>query len=288
MFPEQVRLQCEQVFGQSLSDIRPVTGGDINEAFLIQTNTDKFFIKLNDHPAALDMLRAEAAGLARIKDSRKIQTPAVIHLGKADTFAFLILEYIQPSSRSQSFWQSFGQELAQMHQIKQPNFGLDFDNFIGSLPQKNPASNNWPNFYRSARLQPLAKIASEQNRLHTADLEALDRLFNKLPDLLPDESPSLIHGDLWSGNFLAGKKQKAVLIDPAVCYAHREMDIAMSKLFGGFSPTFYQAYLGTFPLLTGWEDRIPLYQLYYLLVHVILFGGGYVQSVRQVLQRYVN
>lgn len=287
MLPIPVRDRCEELLGSPIRQVAPLGGGDINRARLLETGSGRYFLKMNTLPVSLDMFQTEAAGLKLIQETRTIRSPQVLGCAQAGDTAFLLLEFIESGRRSPAFWTAFGTSLAEMHRAPQPAFGLSFDNYIGSLPQANPEMEQWPAFYQKARLAPQLQMALDANRLDGRDHAQFDRLFQKLPDLLPDEPPALIHGDLWSGNFLAGPHEEGVLIDPAVCRAHREMDIAMSKLFGGFAPAFYEAYQAAYPLLPGWEERVPLYQLYYLLVHVNLFGGGYVGSVRQVLRGWV-
>lgn len=287
MLPVPVRDRCEDLLGSPIRQVSHLGGGDINQARLLETRSGRYFLKMNTLPVSLDMFQTEAAGLKRIQETKTIRSPQVLGCEQTDGAAFLLLEFIESGRRSPAFWTAFGASLAEMHRAPQPAFGLSFDNYIGSLPQANPEMERWPAFYQRARLEPQLQMALDANRLDARDRMQFDRLFQKLPDLLPDEPPSLIHGDLWSGNFLAGANEEGVLIDPAVCCAHREMDIAMSKLFGGFAPGFYEAYHATYPLLPGWEERVPLYQLYCLLVHVNLFGGGYVGSVRQILQGLV-
>lgn len=286
MLPAHVHAYCERLLGSNIRKITAVGGGDISEARLLQTDTALYFIKINRSPAALQMFQTEAAGLRLIRDTAAIRSPAVIHCECIRDDCFLLMEYIESGPRTTAFWERFGTSLAVMHQEVQPHYGLHFDNYIGSLRQFNPTLADWPAFYHQARLQPQLELARKDRKMNPDDLQRFERLFQKLPELLPDEHPSLIHGDLWSGNFLAAQTEEVVLIDPAVCFAHREMDLAMSRLFGGFSPLFYAAYENAYPLLPGWQERVPLYQLYYLLVHVNLFGGGYLQSVRQILQRF--
>lgn len=286
MLPPPIRDRCEELLGGRIQRVAPLGGGDINQARLLETGTGRYFLKMNTLPVSLDMFQAEAAGLKLIQETKTVHSPHVLGCEQVGDTAFLLLEFIENGRRSNVFWTAFGSSLAEMHRAHQTAFGLSFDNYIGSLPQANPEMNRWPDFYKKARLEPQLQMALNSNRLNSRDRAQFEQLFDKLPDLLPDEPPSLIHGDLWSGNFLAGPNEEGVLIDPAVCCAHREMDIAMSKLFGGFAPAFYEAYHATYPLLHGWEERIPLYQLYYLLVHVNLFGGGYVQSVRQILRSW--
>jgi fructosamine-3-kinase len=287
MLPVPVRDRCRELLGRPIRQVTPLGGGDINQARLLETGSGRYFLKMNTLAVSLDMFRTEAAGLKLIRETETIRSPNVLGCEQVGNTAFLLLEFIESGRRSDGFWTNFGVSLAEMHRAPQPAFGLSFDNYIGSLPQANPEMERWPAFYQRARLAPQLQMALDTNRLDSRDRAQFDQLFQKLPDLLPGEPPSLIHGDLWSGNFLAGPNEEGVLIDPAVCRAHREMDIAMSKLFGGFAPAFYEAYHAAYPLLSGWEERVPIYQLYYLLVHVNLFGGGYVGSVREVLRGLV-
>jgi fructosamine-3-kinase len=157
---------------------------------------------------------------------------------------------------------------------------------MGSLPQSNRMHDTWTEFYVQERLTPQVRIARDQGALTTSDIRAFDRLYTQITEIVPDEPPALVHGDLWSGNYLTGPGNTSWLIDPAVAYNHRETDIAMSLLFGGFSQRFYEAYQHHFSLAPGWQDRVGVFQLYPLLVHVNLFGGGYLRSVREVLNRF--
>lgn len=286
MLPESVRVACEHSLNVKLRRSSRVGGGDINEARLLDTSQGLYFLKMNVHPAAFEMFQTEAAGLEAIRKTQTIATPTVFSCQQLDDIAFIVLAYIESGPKTKKFWKDFGVALARMHQKKQAYYGFPEDNFIGLLPQPNPRMENWVDFYRDARLQTQIELAGKNHRMETTDYQSFDRLLNRLSELLPEEHPSLIHGDLWSGNFIADLNEEGALIDPASCYAHREMDIAMSKLFGGFSPVFYEAYQQTFPLLEGWRERIPLYQLYYLMAHVNLFGGSYLPSVRQILRRF--
>ncbi len=232
------------------------------------------------------MFRVEARGLARLRESETIRIPKVLGQGETAEGAFLLLEYLEPGQAGPASWTSFGESLANLHRVSGPHFGLDHDNYIGSLPQSNRQHAAFLPFFIEERIQPQMEHARSQGLLDPKDEGMAGRLYDRLPSLLPEEPPALIHGDLWGGNFLFDQQGEAYLIDPAVCLAHREMDLAMSKLFGGFSPSFYAAYQERYPLQAGWEERVPLFQLYYLLVHVNLFGQGYVGSVRNILRKY--
>ncbi|MBK7407523.1 MAG: fructosamine kinase family protein [Saprospirales bacterium] len=217
-------------------------------------------------------METEAQGLDLLRDHSPIRIPDVLSQGSSDGYAYLLLEYYEPGWANEAFWESFGAGLAQLHRNSAPQFGLHFDNFIGNLPQSNGFMDNWTDFYRDRRLAPQARLAHSKGLLHSSDLDQLERLYNRLPELMPVEAPALIHGDLWSGNYLVSKAQDPVLIDPSVSFAHREMDLAMSRLFSGFDWRFYRSYEAAFPLSPGFEARLPIYQLYYLLVHLNLLG----------------
>lgn len=286
--PEHIRISCEKLLGTPIEAAFHVSGGDINEARRLETGKGRFFLKMNRADHAHQMFAVEAQGLQLLAQTHTLRIPQVIGYGKeSEPAGFLLLELIEQGTPRADFWKRFGEGLALLHRTTQTGFGLETNNFIGSLPQSNRRHDSWVEFYIEERLLPQIQLAETHHHFSTADHENFDKLFKKLPQILPEEPPALIHGDLWNGNFLADDNGAPVLVDPAVCFASREMDIAMSKLFGGFDREFYQVYQQHYPFLPGWEERIDLYQLYYLLVHVNLFGSGYVQSVRQVLRRFV-
>ena len=230
------------------------------------------------------MFVAEAADLNMLQaHSSSLNIPEVLGMGVSGPYAFLMLEHLTESQPSTHSWESLGIGLAELHKTSQPSFGLSSNNYIGSLTQPNHETASWPEFYARHRIQPM--IDRAQGQFASQDLKTWDLLRARLPQLLPCTIPSLIHGDLWSGNVMNTKKGPAIY-DPAIAFADREMDLAMSKLFGGFPISFYSAYNNTWNIEPGFNDRLPLYQLYYLLVHVVLFGGHYVNSVRQVFARY--
>ncbi len=266
--------------------IKPVSGGDINEAASIHTISKKYFVKYNNHTSAYKMLSTEQKGLQLIATTQEIATPQCYRAAKAGAYSFLLMDFYEPQSASPQFWKNFGRALAKMHMHTAPNFGLDHDNFIGSLEQPNKQFETWSEFYILQRLAPQFQLAFNTKRLNATDRKSIENLYKLLPELLPEEAPALIHGDLWNGNFIVGINDQPILIDPAVFYGSREIDLAMSKLFGGFAPSFYESYNQTFPLEKGIEKRVELYQLYYLLVHVNLFGGSYISSVRSILNPF--
>ena len=268
----------------SILHATPVSGGCINYCFHLDTTGGIYFLKYNDAEAFPDMFKAEASGLKLLRDANALPIPAVYFYGEADGYSFLLLDWIDGEKRIKNFWENFGMSLAKQHEVTDANFGLDHNNYIGSLPQSNTKHPDWKSFFFSERIQPQLKLGMDKNLVDVKTANEFDKLFDQYDTLVPKEKPSLLHGDLWNGNYLVNNRGKAALIDPAVYFGHREMDLAMSKLFGGFDLEFYDAYNESFPLEKGFEKRIDIHNLYPLLVHVNLFGGGYVQQVKSVLR----
>ena len=285
MIPSEIKRRIITQLGNALNTTitvngeSSIVGGCINNAIKINTNKGDFFVKWNTNSKA-NMFQSEYNGLKVLKDTNTIRIPNVLCFDDD----FLILEFIPPSNPNNAFWEVFGQKLALMHKQTHSKFGLDFDNYIGSLCQDNTQNKNWTEFFIQNRLQAQLSIGNFSGTL----LSDFDKLFQKLSNLFPNEKPALLHGDLWSGNFLAKNGDTPMLIDPAIYYGNREMDIAMSKLFGGFNSDFYFAYNESHPLENGWEERIQICNLYPLLVHVNLFGGAYINQVKNILSYYVG
>ena len=235
-----------------------------------------------------ELFESEIKGLKLLNVSKTIKIPNVIHSSKVGNVSFLLLEYIEKGIPTNDFWTSFGYQLAAMHKTSNDYFGLDSNNFIGSLPQQNIPKDNWIDFFICERIQPQINLAISLSLIETKTINLFEKLFTKLKDIFPKESPSLIHGDLWNGNFLADQENQPVIFDPSVSYSHREMDLAMSLLFGGFGNQFYQSYNDAFPLEKGFQSRVEIYQLYYLMVHVNIFGSSYLSSVKNILSRHVE
>lgn len=282
--PPNIKHACEDELDAELFAAKPVTGGDINRAYLLITSKGRFFLKMNSGPHAQSMFQTEQKGLEMLASTGAVRTPKIVGVVSSPNHSGLLMEHIEVGYRPNGFWGEFGAQLADLHRFTSDRFGLDHDNFIGRLPQPNERNATWAEFYQYERLQPQMLMASLDKKLTVKDLNGFEKIFAKLPDLCPDEPPALTHGDLWSGNFLCSAGGGPVLIDPAVSFAHREMDLAMSRLFGGFDRPFYRSYEDVWPLEPGFEGRLPIYQLYYLLVHVNLFGGSYVDRVRNILR----
>ncbi|MCB0705228.1 MAG: fructosamine kinase family protein [Saprospiraceae bacterium] len=285
MTPDLLRL-CESILEVNIISFTPLRGGDISDAYQVATIEGPFFLKVLSGPAAAEMLQQEEIGLREIAKTGTVKTPLIRSSGSRESTALLLLEFIESGNTSPDFWKSFGQQLARLHQTNAPSFGFRENNFIGSLTQRNRRWDCWPDFYQEERLAPQVKLAYDQGLLDTGDLALFDHIYTCVAENCPEEVPSLIHGDLWSGNFLCSTSGEAVLIDPAVAFSHREMDLAMCRLFNGFDRKFYRAYEEAYPIERGFESRLPLYQLYYLLVHLNIFGRGYYSSVRQILTAF--
>jgi protein-ribulosamine 3-kinase len=264
-----------------------LSGGCINNAIKIQTSAGIFFTKYNLTLAYPEMFTSEAAGLQLLREADEIRIPEVICCGTIEKYSFLLLEFIASENRCHNFWEIFGRALAGLHKHTQPFFGLNRDNYIGSLPQRNHPHQEWINFFILERMEPLIKLARDKGEITVQLVNQFSILFSRLQNLIPAEKSALVHGDLWNGNYLVDEKGHPCLFDPAVYYGHREMDLAMTRLFGGFSPIFYDSYNNASPLEIGWENRIDLFNLYPLLVHVNLFGGAYASQVKQIVSRFV-
>jgi fructosamine-3-kinase len=276
-----------EALGQPVASVRPLSGGDINQAYaVVLGDGQRVFVKANAR-SPRGMFAAEARGLAWLGEAGALRVPHVLAVSAdGDGPQFLALELIGSTAPARDFDERLGQGLAALHRHGAPGFGLDHDNFIGRLPQPNGPLPTWAEFYRARRLEPQLKRAADAGLASTRMRQGFERLFAELPDLLgPAAAPSRLHGDLWGGNLLCDDAGEPCLIDPAAYGGHREIDLAMMRLFGGFGTRAFAAYREAAPLAPGHEERVALFQLYPLMVHVNLFGGGYVGSVESVLAR---
>jgi len=287
MLPLEFQSHLSSFLSAQIRQFQFLGGGCINHAGRLETSKGVFFLKWNDKGRA-SMFRKEAQSLALLTKTRTIRIPEVVATGEVSDLSFLLLEYLPKDYGGKLAWQRFGQGLAGMHRYSRTSFGLEFDNYIGSLPQSNCEHKSWVDFFREERLVPQVALGVKSGRI-TSDLATkFDILYHRLAELLAlDERPALLHGDLWSGNFLFTSPEVPCLVDPATYYGHREAEIAFTKLFGGFSDDFYAAYHECHPLAVGHEHRVGLFNLYPLLVHVNLFGGGYINQVKSILQTYL-
>ncbi|WP_417885900.1 fructosamine kinase family protein [Zunongwangia sp.] len=265
-----------------IHNISPLSGGDINDVFLLETSEKKKVLKVNSASKFPGMFEGEMAGMKKLKAAKAIDVPEMIGVYSEENYAGLLMEYRETSSQTEDFWGIFGKQLADLHKNSRETFGFSEDNYIGSLPQLNNNHKNIVDFYIEERLQPQFKLAKEQGY----SLGNTKQFCSALYHIIPEEKPALIHGDLWNGNYLVNADGKPCLIDPAVAYAPREMDLSMMKLFGGFSTSVFENYFSKFPVENGFEERVPIWQLYYLLVHLNLFGTGYLSSCKKIIAQF--
>lgn len=266
--------------------VQIVTGGDINESFRIETNGKDYFVKINRPDQPKMIITTEAQGLKMMKQAGVNIIPDNVLLAENEKDACLVMSFYSSSqSPGKVEWTRFFEQLAHMHRITHEAFG-GADNYIGLLPQDNSPRNNWVPFFRENRLEPQLKLAEANGYFTLQDLKRWEGLFENLPRIIPIERPALIHGDLWSGNVLSTGKM-ILLIDPCPYYGHREMDFGMMELFSGipvqkYLPVYHEIY----PLEDGLSERIELYQLYYLLVHLNIFGAAYLPGVRRIINKF--
>jgi protein-ribulosamine 3-kinase len=266
-----------------------VGGGCINNAMKISTSDGDYFLKWNSSAHA-DLFQREADGLYEIgqAENRFLIVPKVIWSKESDELPGLILmEYLSPASRSAESEELLGRGLALMHKSTTPSFGFYRPNYCGTTLQDNTWTTNWPEFYAFRRIMALVRQLDQVRGLSVEEKSIYEKLVDRIPQLLPHQTvPSLIHGDLWSGNYMFTVGGPA-LIDPACYYADREMELGMMQLFGGFSSYVWSAYQEEFPLPEGWRERIRLYQLYHVLNHYLLFGGSYGWQALGIAKEYV-
>ncbi|MCL6523799.1 MAG: fructosamine kinase family protein [Thermoflavifilum sp.] len=265
-----------------------VAGGDIHHAYCLHTDRGTLFVKTHTHPQAYRMFVCEFHALQAIANTHAIRVPEPILYHQAQGRSFLVMNFLEKGKPLPHFWEIFAEQLAALHRVTYERYGWEEDNFIGWLPQANRWMDHWPTFYAEQRLAPLLKQAFDQQLLSKADLHVGEQLLRRCSELLPNDRPSLLHGDLWGGNFLVSDNGMPAIFDPASYFGHREMDIAMADLFGGFDRRFFEAYATVGSLEARWRQRLRVYQLYYLLVHLILFGRTYYRRVMDILHDYAS
>ncbi|HTS55258.1 MAG TPA: fructosamine kinase family protein [Burkholderiales bacterium] len=271
-----------------ISQARQVGGGCINRAFHLQGGGRNFFAKLNAG-SALSTFEAEAAGLEEIAITATVRVPRPVCVGHDDTQAWLVLEYLPLSAAGPRAMAALGERLAAMHRVTRPRFGWVRDNTIGATPQVNQHESEWTEFWRRHRLGYQLGLAA-RNGYREALQHKGERLLEELAQWFRGYRPaaSLLHGDLWAGNAAMNVGGEPVIFDPAVYYGDREADLAMTCLFGGFAPEFYRSYQEAWPLEPGHRERRDLYNLYHVLNHLNLFGGGYLRQAQDMMDRLLG
>lgn len=266
--------------------IQAVGDSSINSTFQITASDQAIFCKVNSATKFPHLFRSESAGLKLLAKQAILKTPKIIDLLETNCHQVLLLEWIQSGTPTLAFWKTFGEHLAHLHKVTQTHFGLHTDNYMGVVPQVNTLTSNWPIFFIQQRLQPLVQQCHDQDLLSAKQVALFENLYQRISLLFEQEPPALLHGDLWSGNFMCTIDQQPILIDPAVYFGHRSMDLGMTTLFGGFSPVFYEAYNYHYPLPSNYKEQWTVCNLYPLLIHLILFGKSYLPSIEQTLNDF--
>ena len=271
---------------QPIRSMESIGGGSINETFLVQTTQSHLFCKTNDAHKFPGLFRLEAAGLEALRKENIFAIPEVIDQFESNGKQVLLLEWIGRGIPTPTFWKNFGRQLSELHQVTHTQFGWKEDNYMGAVPQSNGFMDEWSGFFTKRRIRPLLQACLQKNLLTADDGDGIEKICQLIPSLFEKEAPSLLHGDLWSGNFMCNHKGSAVLIDPAVYYGHRSVDLAMTTLFGGFNAAFYDAYQYYFPFTTDFRDQWAVCQLYPLLIHLLLFGSSYRKQIIEIIRRF--
>lgn len=267
--------------------VHPVSGGDINEAFYVQTTNNEYFVKRNKQ-MDLHFFHIEAEGLRKIKETNTIDVPDVYGVLEDENTPMLWLEWIE-GDKSKHTDQLLGERLASLHKSKVVGYGYPTSTYIGRLKQINDLTDNWVTYYRDFRLAGQLELGRKNGRILGEREKLLTKFMENLDQWIPENpKPSILHGDLWGGNWITGTNGEPFLIDPSIFYGDHEMDIAFTELFGGFSKQFYEAYQSVLPLSTDYKDRKDVYQLFYLLVHLNMFGEIYGNSVDNILKKFVK
>lgn len=282
MIPKPVRDWCRERGYGEIPTAQTVGGGCINVGMRLQTSTGRsFFLKTNQQAPA-GMFSCEATGLNALALSNAPRVPEVFLFG----WDYLLMEDLSPAPRRRDYWELFGRQLAGLHAHVTPRFGFDEDNYIGSTPQRNTWTDDGHIFFAEHRLMFQAQLARRRGRLKETELRQVERVAARLKELIPSQPASLIHGDLWGGNAMTDSNGNPAIIDPAAHYGWAEAELAMTGLFGSFPHEFYNAYQDVRSMPPGWLERFPIYNLYHLLNHLNLFGGGYLGDVQSIIRRF--
>jgi len=289
MLNDKIKSRIEDILRSKIIDMHSLSGGCISDAYKISMeNSASYFLKYN-FSAGSDMFIKEAHGLKELEKPGVIKIPKVIEFDKD----FILLELINGSGKSKNFSEDFGRKFAMLHKFNNESYGFYEDNYIGSNPQINipekDEAKNWAHFYFNKRILYQFHLAEKSGNSTSELRNAISQLENKIESIVTHngEKPSLLHGDLWGGNYMVDENGLACLIDPAVYYGNREADLAMTKIFGGFDSRFYKAYNEEYPLPDGYNYRENIYKLYHILNHLNLFGSGYYSQALSLIKYYL-
>lgn len=286
---QAIKEYCEVVMKSSASTVQfeEVGGGSINQTYrLIFNENNHFFCKINSATAFPGLFESEKNSLELLAKNGSIRVPEVYGILESGGHQVLVMEWIEPGIRNESFWKKFGTQLANLHSATASAYGLAENNYMGALRQDNGFQKDWVQFFIYSRLQPQIQLALKAGLLTARDETAFENLYKKLDNIFPLTKPALVHGDLWSGNFLCDTTSNPVLIDPAVYYGIPGVDLAMTTLFGGFDKTFYQAYRAVMPFPKNYEEQWEICNLYPLLIHLNLFGSSYHSAISRVIKKF--
>ena len=292
MLPDDVLAEVERGLDTRVRQVNELGGGCIARASRVETTDGPVFLKWGKSDVGR-AFPAEAAGLEALRDARSglvVPQPLFVRESASESTGVLVLEWIEPGPKGEDFWGRFGRGLARLHRVRRDDaarrYGFGMDNFIGKLPQANSWRSTWPDFFAEMRLEPQVRRARDVGRWDASWTPHVDRLLAALESILPPHpEASLLHGDLWGGNFVSSTRGPA-LIDPAAYFGDRETDLAMTELFGGFDARFYAAYRDEWSIDAGYDERREVYNLYHLINHLNHFGSGYAGSVAAILRKY--
>ena len=274
----------EHVEKCTLIEFQENSGGCISNVYKLITSKGDYLLKWSKGEISF---LVEQKWLELLNEKSRLKVPAVFGSGCISNIHYIFMEYLEHKPATSLFWENLGRGLSELHQNRAETFGLAYDNFIGALPQMNTPKLSWVEFFISNRLDPQLQMAFKKKLIDTAFYDRFSMLYKRLPEILPEEPPSLLHGDLWSGNIISTERDRACIIDPAVYYGAREIELSFTFLFGGFDEKFYEAYEEAFPLLPDFKERVPIYNLYPLTVHANMFGASYLTTVKETLKHFL-
>jgi fructosamine-3-kinase len=268
--------------------IHHLGGGEVNYAYRVITDKGVYFVKVHDSKNYPRFFEKELNGLLALKETNTIDVCEPIGTMEIGSNSFLALDYEDAAPMAVNFWEQLGNDMASLHCQTNRYFGFVEDNFLGQCLQINHRMTNWGQFYIKNRLLPNVRAVAEKHLMDANEIKLFEKFFNLVEFAFPEEQPSLLHGDFWKEHVISNAEGKPCLLNPAVYYGHREMDIAKTKMVGTFPQGFYDAYNAAYPLQKDWEDRLDFCKMYYHLVNLNIYGSAYLQNVQQILHKWVS